>query len=52
MPGGKLIQTANIWLSFVEFVISVGMLWWISSVHRGEIKTAKISASVEKSVEI
>ena len=53
MPGEKLIQTANIpldiWLSCTEYVISVGLLWWISLVHKRVLKTAKISASVEKS---
>ena len=49
MPGEKLIQTANIWLSCTNYVISAGLLWWISLVHRRGLKTAKISASVEKS---
>ena len=26
----KLIQTAIIWLSCTTYVISVGLLWWIS----------------------
>ena len=34
MPGEKLIQTANIWLFCTEYVISAGLLWWISLVHR------------------
>ena len=41
MPGKKLIQTANIWLSCTECVISSGLLWWMSLVHRG-LLTAKI----------
>ena len=49
MPGEKLIQTANIWLSCTNYVISAGLLWWISLVHRRGLKTAKTSASVEKS---
>ena len=48
MPGEKLIQTANIWLSCTNYVISAGLLWWVSLVHRRGLKTAKISASVEK----
>ena len=34
MPGEKLIQTANIWLSRTDYVFSEGLLWWISLVHR------------------
>ena len=49
MPGEKLIQTANIWISCTNCVISAGLLWWISLVHRRGHKTAKITASVEKS---
>ena len=49
MPGEKLIQTANIWLSCTKYVIFAGLLWWISSVHRRVLSTAKIEASVEKS---
>ena len=50
MPGEKLIQTANIWLSCTKYVISAGLLWWISLVHRRGLKTVKILAlSVEKS---
>ena len=49
MPGEKLIQTANIWLSCTNYVISEGLLCWISLVHRRGLKTAEISASVEKS---
>ena len=49
MPGEKLIQTANIWLSCTKYAISAGLLWWISLVHRRGLLTAKISASVEKS---
>ena len=48
MPGEKLIQTGNIWLSCTEYVISAGLLWWISLVHRRGLYTAKISASVKK----
>ena len=49
MPGEKLIQSANIWLSCTNYVISAGLLWWISLVHRRGLQTAKILASVEKS---
>ena len=49
MPGKKLIQGANIWFSCTEYAISAGLLYWISSVHRRGLQTAKISASVEKS---
>ena len=49
MPGEKLIQTANIWLSCTKYFISAGLLWWISSVHRWGLWTVKISASVKKS---
>ena len=49
MPSKKINQTANIWLSCTNYVISAGLLWWISLVHRRGLKTAKISASVEKS---
>ena len=48
MPGEKLIQTANIWLSCTKYAISAGLLWWISLEHRRGLYTAKISASVEK----
>ena len=48
MPGEKLIQAVNIWLSCTKYVISAGLLWWISLVHRRGLSTAKISASVEK----
>ena len=48
MPGEKLIQTANSWLSCTEYVIFAGLLWWIGLVHRKGRLTAKISASVEK----
>ena len=48
MPGEKLIQTANIWLSCTNYVISAGLLWWIGLVQRRGLKTVKISASVEK----
>ena len=34
MPGEKFIQTSNIWLSCTEYVISAGLLWWISLVYR------------------
>ena len=34
MPGEKLIQAANIWLSCTKYAISAGLLWWISLVHR------------------
>ena len=47
MPGEKLIQTANIWLSYTNYVISAGLLWWISLVHMRGLKTAKISARVK-----
>ena len=33
MPGEKLIRTANIWLSCTNYVISAGLLWWISPVQ-------------------
>ena len=33
MPGKKLIKTANISLSFTKYVISAGLLWWISLVY-------------------
>ena len=49
MPGEKLIQTANIWLSCTKYDISAGLLWWICLVHRRGLLNAKISASVEKS---
>ena len=49
MPGEKLIQTVNIWLSCTKYVISAGLLWWISLVHRRGLSSANISASVEKS---
>ena len=49
MPGEKLIQSANIWLSCTNYAISAGLLWWISLVHRRSLQTAKISARVEKS---
>ena len=49
MPGEKLIQSANIWLSCTNYAISAGLLWWIILVHRRGLQTAKISASVEKS---
>ena len=49
MPSEKLIQNANIWLYCTNYVISAGLLWWVSLVHRRGLKTAKISASVEKS---
>ena len=49
MPSEKLIQTANIQLSCTDYVISAGLLWWISLVHRKGLYTAKISASEEKS---
>ena len=49
MPGEKLIQTANIWLSCTNYDISSGLLWWISLVHWRGLQTAKILASVEKS---
>ena len=32
MPGEKLIQTANIWLSCTNYAISAGLFWWISLV--------------------
>ena len=48
MPGEKLIQTANTWLSCTKYAISAGLLWLISLVHRRGLYTAKISASVEK----
>ena len=47
MPGKKLIKTVNIWLSSTKYVISAGLLWWISLVHMRCLSTAK-SASVEK----
>ena len=49
MPGEKLIQTANIWLSCTNYDISAGLLWWIRLVHWRGLKSAKISANVEKS---
>ena len=49
MPGEKLIQATYIWLFCTKYVISAGLLWWISLLHRRGLKTAKISASVEKS---
>ena len=47
-PGKNLIQTANIWLSCTEYVVLVGLLWWISLIHKKGLKPAKISASGEK----
>ena len=41
MPGEKLIQIANIWLSCTNYVISAGLLWWISSAHRRVSKLQK-----------
>ena len=41
MPGEKLIQTANIWLSCTKYVISAGLLWWISLVYRRVSKLQK-----------
>ena len=41
MPGKKLIQTANIWLSWTNYVISAGVLWCISLVHRRVSKLQK-----------
>ena len=41
MPQEKLIQTANIWLSCTECVISAGLLWWISLVHKRAVKLKK-----------
>ena len=38
MPGEKLIQAVNIWLSCTKYVISAGLLWWISLVHRGKVQ--------------
>ena len=43
MPGKKkkkkkkLIQTANIWLSCTKYVISAGLLYWISLVYIGGV---------------
>ena len=43
----KMFQTANIWLFFIKYVISAGLLWWISW-YIGEVSDySKISASVE-----
>ena len=51
MPGKKLIQTANIWLSCIYYDISAGLLWWISLVHmRGTV--SKLSESVEKKLKM
>ena len=49
MLGKNLIQTANMWLPCTEYVISAGLLLWISLEHLRGLQTAKISASVEKS---
>ena len=43
-----IIQTANIWLSSTEYVISAGLLWLISNYIGGVSKYAKISASMGK----
>ena len=49
MPAEKLTQMANIWLSCTEYVISAGLLWWISLVQMRGFYCAKISASAGKS---
>ena len=41
MPGEKLIQTANIWLSCTKYAISAELLWWVSLVHGGVSKLQK-----------
>ena len=49
MPGEKLIETANIWLSCCEYIISARQLWWIClSTLEGVSKYAKTSQSVKK----
>ena len=49
MPSEKLIKSANIWLSWTKYVISAGLLRWMSLIHRRGLWTAKISPNVEKS---
>ena len=49
MPGEKLIQTANIWLSCTNCVISEGLLWWISLVLGGVFKLQKYQQVWKKS---
>ena len=41
MPGEKLIQTANIWLSWTNHVISARLLWCIRLVHIGAVSKLK-----------
>ena len=51
-PGEKLIQTANIWLSCTNYVISAGLLWWISSVYIGGVSKLQKYQKVWKKVKI
>ena len=45
MPGEKLIQSANIWLSCTNYVISAELLWWIRliSTQEGSLNCKNIS---------
>ena len=52
MPGEKLIQTANIWLSCTKYIISAGLLWWISLVHIGRVSKLQKYQQVLKKVKI
>ena len=48
MSGEKLIQAAKIWLPCTKYVVSAGLLWYISEYMVEISNYEKMSASVEK----